>query len=268
MKTYVAVALAIALLPSSPSRSAVSEPTVREIMQRVDERDDGERRILELNLSLIDKSGQARERSVRVFSRDHGRETQQIIFFLSPADVKDTGLLTYDYPGAERDDDQWLYLPALRKTKRLASSDQSGAFLGSDFSYADLTRRELDDYDYRLIGSEDVRGEPTWKVEALPRSADEVKRTGYAKSVLFVRKDNYFVVRAVHWVKEGEKLKYQDATKLERISGIWVATEINMTTKKGRETVHKTVLKVKSVDFERQLADDIFTIRQLEKGPL
>jgi hypothetical protein len=182
--------------------------------------------------------------------------------------VKDTGLLTYDYAGAERDDDQWLYLPALRKTKRLASSDQSGAFVGSDFSYADLTRRELDDYDYRLLGVQDVRGAPTWQVEAVPCTEQETQRTGYVKSVFFVRQDNYFVVRAVHWLEEGQKLKYQDATKVERIDGIWIATEIQMTTKKGRETVHKTVLSVANVDFARTLDESIFSIRQLEKGPL
>ena len=63
------------------------------------------------------------------------------MFFLSPADVKDTGFLTYDYDEEGRDDDQWLYLPALKKTKRIASGDKSGSFMGSDFTYADMTDR-------------------------------------------------------------------------------------------------------------------------------
>jgi hypothetical protein len=262
-----AFGVALALL-AAPSGAATPELSALEIMRRADARDDGERRTLDIELSLIDRGGQTRQRSVRIFSRDLPQETQQIIFFLSPADVKDTGLLSYDYAGAERDDDQWLYLPALRKTKRLASSDQSGAFLGSDFNYADLTRREIDDYTYKLLGVEDVRGAPTWRVEATPRGEQEAKRTGYAKSVLFVRQDNYFVVRAVHWVRDGEKLKYQDVKKLEQIDGIWVGTEITMTTKKGQETVHKTVLQVSKADFRSKLDDQLFSIRQLEKGPL
>jgi hypothetical protein len=266
-QAWSAVGVALALL-AAPYGAAAPEPSALEIMRRADARDDGEQRTLDLKLSLIDKNGQTRERSVRIFSRDRERETQQIIFFLSPADVKDTGLLTYDHAGADEDDDQWLYLPALRKTKRLASSDQSGAFLGSDFNYADLTRREIDDYRYRLLGVEDVRGAPTWQIEAIPHSEQEAKRTGYTKSVLFVRKDNYFVVRAVHWVRDGEKLKYQDVKKLEQIDGIWVATEVAMTTKKGRETVHKTLLQISKVDFKAPLDDQLFTIRQLEKGPL
>jgi hypothetical protein len=264
------VALALLARPSGAAPSGAAAPALSalEIMQLADARDDGERRTLDMDLSLIDRGGQTRQRSVRIFSRDLAGETQQIIFFLSPADVKDTGLLSYDYAGADRDDDQWLYLPALRKTKRLASSDQSGAFVGSDFNYADLTRREIDDYTYKLLGVEDVRGAPTWRIEATPRSDQEAKRTGYAKSVLFVRQDNYFVVRAVHWVRDGEKLKYQDVKKLEQIDGIWIGTEITMTTKKGQETVHKTVLQVSKADFRSKLDDQLFTIRQLEKGPL
>ena len=266
-QVWSAFGVALALV-TAPQGTAAPELSALEIMRRADARDDGERRIFDFELSLIDRNGQTRQRSVRIFSRDRERETQQIIFFLSPADVKNTGLLTYDYAGAERDDDQWLYLPALRKTKRLASSDQSGAFVGSDFNYADLTRREVDDYTYRLLGVEDVRGAPTWQIEAIPRSEQEAKRTGYAKSVLFVRQDNYFVVRAVHWEHDGEKLKYQDVRKLEKIDGIWVATEISMTTKRGQETVHKTVLNVSKADFKARLDDQLFTIRQLEKGPL
>ena len=266
-QAWSALGVGLALL-AAPHGAAAPELSALEIMRRADARDDGERRTLELELSLIDKNGQTRQRNVLIFARDRERETQQLIFFLSPADVKNTGLLTYDYAGADRDDDQWLYLPALRKTKRLASSDQSGAFVGSDFNYADLTRREIDDYTYRLLGVEDVRGAPTWQIEAIPRSDQEAKRTGYAKSVLFVRKDNYFVVRAVHWERDGEKLKYQDVRKLEKIDGIWVATEITMTTKKGQETVHRTLLQVSRADFKTQLDDQLFTIRQLEKGPL
>ncbi len=267
MQAWTALGAALAVL-ASPHAAAAPELSALEIMRLADARDDGEQRTLDFELSLIDKRGQTRQRSVRIFSRDRDRETQQIIFFLSPADVKNTGLLTYDYAGADRDDDQWLYLPALRKTKRLASSDQSGAFVGSDFNYADLTRREIDDYTYRLLGTQDVRGAPTWRIEAIPRSDEEAKRTGYAKSVLFVRQDNHFVVRAVHWERDGEKLKYQDVRKLEKIDGVWVATEISMTTKKGQETVHRTLLQVAKVDFKTELGDELFTLRQLEKGPL
>ncbi|MHC4966967.1 MAG: outer membrane lipoprotein-sorting protein, partial [Planctomycetota bacterium] len=169
------------------------------------------------------------------------------MFFLSPADVKDTGFLTYDYDDDAKDDDQWLYLPALKKTKRIASTDKSGSFMGSDFSYADMTDRKLDYYDYTLMQETDVDGVPVWQVESIPNNEKEIDETGYTKSVVFVRQDNYVVIRAVNWVKKGKRLKYFDVKKLEQIDGIWVATEMHMTTKKGKTTLHKTIIKAHDV---------------------
>ena len=148
---------------------------------------------------------------------------------------KDTGFLTYDYDESGKDDDQWLYLPALKKTKRIASSDRSGSFMGSDFSYADLTSRDLDQYDYTLMKETDVGGVKVWQIESIPRTKKEIKETGYTKSILFVRQDNYVVIRSVGWLKRGGRLKYMEIKALEQIDGIWIGTEIHMTTKKGEQ---------------------------------
>ena len=111
-------------------------------MERVDARDDGDNATQDMEMILIDKNGNQRVREIRSLPPRRGEDTYSIMFFLSPADVKDTGFLTYDYDDDEKDDDQWLYLPALKKTKRIASGDKSGSFMGSDFSYADMTNRE------------------------------------------------------------------------------------------------------------------------------
>ncbi len=243
------------------------ELPARQIMERVDARDDGDNSTQELEMILIDKRGHERVRRLRTFGRDQGEDEYSIMFFLSPADVKDTGFLTYDYDEPERDDDQWLYLPALKRTKRIASGDKSGSFMGSDFSYADMTDRPLDHYQYTLMKETEVGGHPVWQVEAVPITEHEKDQTGYTKSVLFVRQDNYVVVRSVAWVKKGKRLKYFEVKKLEQIDGIWVATEMAMTTKKGKETQHKTRLHIRNVRFNQDLNPNLFTVRQLEKGP-
>jgi len=243
------------------------ELTGRQIMELVDARDDGDNGTQDMEMVLIDKRGNQRIRKLRAFSRDEGEDEYSILFFLSPADIKDTGFLTYDYDEPERDDDQWLYLPALNKTKRIASSDKSGSFMGSDFSYADMTDRPLDHYQYTLMKEAEVAGRTVWQIEAVPVTEREKDETGYIKSVLFVRKDNYVVVRSVNWVKKGKRLKYFDVKKLEQIDGIWVATEMTMTTKKGKKTLHKTVLRARNVRFNQNLDPDLFSVRQLEKGP-
>jgi hypothetical protein len=163
---------AVALLAIAPA--AAAELTGRQIMERVDERDDGDNATQDMEMILIDKNGNTRERAIRSLRRDMGEDTHSIMFFLSPADVKDTGFLTYDYDDADADDDQWLYLPALKKTKRIASNDKSGSFMGSDFTYADMTTRELDHYDYRLIKEGDVGGNPVWIVEGIPNTEKEI----------------------------------------------------------------------------------------------
>jgi hypothetical protein len=235
-------------------------------MEKADARDDGDNMIANMEMILIDKKGQERVRKIKTFSKDKGKDTLKLMFFIEPADVKDTGFLTYDYYGGERDDDQWLYLPELHKTKRIASSDKSSAFMGSDFSYADMTKRVLDEWKYKFLKEAEVRNHKVWLIEAMPANKTIEDLYGYTKSVLFVRQDIFMVVRAVQWVKEGKKLKYLDIKKLEQIDGIWVGTEIHMKTNKGKQTIHRSVFKWNNIRFNQDLDEKLFTVRRLEKG--
>ncbi len=237
-----------------------------EIMQKVEARDDGDNSSSELEMILIDKNQQQRVRRIKSFGHDVGKDTQRIMFFLEPADVRNTGFLTYDYDDANKDDDQWLYLPALRKSKRIATGDRSGSFMGSDFSYADMTGRDLEDYHFTLMKEDVVNGDKVWLIESKPRTAEVIEETGYEKSVLFVRQDNFVVIRAVHWLNKGDKLKYLDVKKLEQIDGIWVPTEMSMTTKQGKTFVHSTTLRQHNLRFNQKLDADMFSVRRLERG--
>jgi hypothetical protein len=238
----------------------------REIMERVDARDDGDNMTATLEMTLIDRSGHERVRRIEQYRKDRGRDTLNMMFFQSPADVRGTGFLTYDYYGGERDDDQWLYLPELHKTKRIATSDKSSAFMGSDFSYADMTRRVLDEWTFSLLREDEVRGDKVWLIEALPVSDVVRERYGYTKSVVFVRQDIDMVVRGVNWLDDGRRIKYLDMKRLERIDGIWVGTEIDMKTTRDRETLHRTVMRLSDVKFGQDLDEDMFSTRTLERG--
>ncbi len=120
----------------------------REIMEKVNARDVGDSSSGEMEMILIDKKGKKRIRKLKTFGGKKGKDTMSLMFFISPADVKNTGFLTYDYKKSGKNDDQWLYLPALRKTKRIAAGDKSGSFMGSDLNYSDMTNPDLDLYDY------------------------------------------------------------------------------------------------------------------------
>jgi len=238
----------------------------REIMTKVEKRDDGDNRITNMEMTLIDKHGKERVRRTRTHRKDKGKDTLKLMFFMHTANVKNTGFMTYDYDDPEKDDDQWLYLPALKKTKRIATTDKSRSFMGSDFTYSDMTSRNLEDYDFKIVKTQAVNEVNTWIIEALPKNEEVIEETGYTKSLLFVRQDNHVAIRAVHFVRDGNLLKYMDVKKLELIDKIWVATEIHMTTKKGKATLHKTILKHHDVKFGQDLDESFFTVRRLEKG--
>lgn len=262
----MAICLPIVFTALSVVPAPANAFTASEIMEKADAREDGDNMTANMEMILIDKNGHERVRKIKTLSKDSGKDTLKLMFFMEPADVRNTGFLTYDYYSGEKDDDQWLYLPELHKTKRIASSDKSSAFMGSDFSYADMTKRVLDEWKYKLLKEAEVRGHKVWLIEAIPSNKTIEDRYGYTKSILFVRQDIFMVVRAVLWVKEGKKLKYLDIKKLEQIDGIWVGTEIHMKTNKGKQTIHRSVFKWDNIKFNQDLDEKLFTIRRLEKG--
>lgn len=237
----------------------------RAIMTKVDARDDGKTIEQDMMMILIDKNNKKRIRDMKSYSKDFGVDEHQIMFFKSPSDVKNTAFLTYDYDDASKDDDQWLYLPALKKVKRIPSADKSGSFMGSDFSYYDMTDRNLEDYDFKLIKETKVYGKDAWMIESTPRNKKTIKESGYTKTVAIVRKDNHVLVRAINYMKNGKK-KYMDVKKMHKQSGIWVVDEMTMTTKKGKTMTHKTVLKFNNIKVNKALDDNLFSTRRLEKG--
>ena len=166
-----------------------------------------------------------------------------------------------------RDNDNWLYLPALKKTKRIASGDKSGSFMGSDFTYADMTERNLDNYDYELLQAAEIDGVPVWVVQAVPNTDKEIDETGYTRIVYAVRQDDAIVVRATFFLRRGGREKDYEVRRIESIDGIQVATRLYMATRKGDTKLHETFLDLEGVRFGQPMDDSRFSVRQLEKGP-
>ncbi len=238
-----------------------------EIMQRAKDRYDGDSMTSDLIMILVDKKGKKRIRKIRSFQKDFGVDSYSVMFFTDPADVKNTGFLTYDYDAEGKDDDQWLYLPALRKIKRIGGSDKDGSFMGTDFNYSDMSEADLNDYEYTLIKELEIGGNKVWQVQALPKSDDIADKSGYSKSVMFVRQDNYITIRAIKYVyKKKNRKKFMMVNKLEKIDDIWVAVESQMVTKEGRAKIHSTILRNDNIKLNEDIPDSFFSKRQLEKG--
>lgn len=249
-----------------PMNASADDPKAREIMQKVEDRDDGDNQTANMLMTLIDKNKDVRKKYFKNFRKDYGKDTKTIMFIERPANIKNTGFLSYDYDDADKDDDQWLFLPALGKTKRIASSDKSGSYMGSDLNYSDLTDMELEDYDFKLLKETTLGGHKVWLIEALPRSEDVIDETGYKKEILAVRQDNYVVIKGKSWTDDGGYVKIMDVKKLELIENIWVASEIHVVKRQGKVIKHQTHLQFSNIKFNQNLEDDLFTIRRLEKG--
>lgn len=254
------------LLTTTLTLTSLFALTGQEIAQKAHDRDDGDNATAKMKMILMDKNENQRIRELKTFTKDKGEDKLKLMFFLSPADVKNTAFLTYDYEDSNKDDDQWLYLPELQKVKRIASSDKSSSFMGSDFTYSDMTSRNVEDYTYKIMKEPVVKGHKTWQMLVTPKSQKVIDETGYTKSIVFIRQDNFVVIQALNYVKAGKKLKYMMVNRLELIDGIWTVLEMQMVTKKGKKTLHKTVLDFSDYKYNQELDESLFTTRTLKRG--
>lgn len=261
--------LLLSLILTLPGLVQAEALTARQIMEKVDAMDVGDHAVQDVVMILIDENDKQLQQQLRSYRKKFGEkneDTKSIMFYLSPESSKDVAFLTYDYDDEAKEDEQWLYLPGLKKTKRIAANDKSSSFMGTDFSYADMSSRNMNHYDYKLIKEDVIDGHKVWVIESTPLTEDEIKETGYIKSLVFVRQDNFVIVRSINKMKKGNQNKFMEVKVLEQIQGIWVQKEVTMTTKKGEQVLHKTIMKVEGVKFDQKLSDDLFTLRKLESG--
>ncbi len=234
------------------------------IMQLVDARDDGQDLTQKMKQKLIDKRGNVRERQMVSFRKDYGRDSKSITYFLDPSNVRDTAMLTWDYDGVAKDDDQWLYLPALKKVRRISSSDRGDYFMGTDFTFEDIKQTpELEDYNWKNIGSESIDGQEVWVVEAEPKTKVLQKNLGYSKVRYYVRKDIHMYIRVDFWDRKGRELKHLVSSGIKQIDGIWTATGGVMS---NVQSGHSTTLEFSEHQYNSGLSDRIFSERMLKRG--
>ncbi|NOZ03905.1 MAG: outer membrane lipoprotein-sorting protein [FCB group bacterium] len=237
--------------------------TAREIMERNNAQATTRDERAGFTMKLINKRGKERKRKVVMYSKtDAQNKEKTLVRFLSPADVKGVGLLSIDDGDRE---DQWLYLPALKRVRRISSSEKSDSFMGSDFSYEDIEQNELNDYQYTLLGQETVDGVDCYVVRSIPASDEIKKETAYSMTDMWIRKDNYVSVMVKFYNQKGDLIKLMVSTDIRRIDGAekWRANFITM---KNVKTGHRTELLYDTIQINQGVADKFFTQRYLERG--
>ncbi len=252
---------AFLVMGASMDRLDAQELTGRQIMERVEVQNDSEDETSTIMMTLINRRGKKRVREIRNWGKKiDERNDKRFSRFISPSDVKGTSVLTIEHTDA--DDDQWLYLPALRKVRRISSSDKTDHFMGSDFTFEDIQSEDLEHFEYRLLGTETVDGEDCYVVEAIPVTEKKLKETGYDKRQLWVRKDNFVTVQTKFWNRKGEYFKILKAYDLEQLAqGIWRPKRVEVEDFKAK---HKTILEFSERVINAGLSDDVFTKRNLK----
>lgn len=216
-------------------------------------------------MKIYDDKGNERVRKIAQISKlyDSGSTEKKLMKFLEPADVKGTGFLTYDYEN--KDDDMWLYMPSLRKTRRIVSSEKSKSFMGSEFTYSDISSFTISDFEYEYLGEEEINGEPCYKIEQLPKSIDIEDEYGFSKKTAYFSKNDNLIRKAVFYDIDGELykiLEVKEVKEIDKEKHKFRATHIVM---KNQQNGRSSELIVEKIQLNRNVDDEYFTLRYLER---
>lgn len=177
-----------------------------------------------MEMILVDRRGSETRRELELYSLEVSPdEERSLIYFDSPRDIRGTGLLTYSF--RDGDEEQWLYLPALRRTKRIAASGRSSPFMGSEFAYEDLAPMYPSQYEYSYVGEEELEGTPCFVIERYP----SYEGSGYQRQRLWIDTEEYRVLRIDSWDLRDRPLKTLTLSGYERyLDHVWRPAEAHM----------------------------------------
>ncbi len=246
------------LLISFGTQKGTAQLSGAQIMQKVYDLPSGDDTQGELTMTLINKQGEQRVRKLKQYIKDEGETEKKIMFFISPADVKGTSFMNWSYTSA-KDDDQWIYLPALKRTKRISSGSKSDYFMGSDFTYDDLGDRHPDEDNHKLLREESVNGKACYVVESTPKDEDYM----YSKTITWVMKDNFIGLKREFYDEDGDLLKTLTIHDYEKIDGYWTILKTGM---KNVQKNHKTVMEFADVKKNQGIPASKFTERSMTMG--
>lgn len=261
------VALVCALTVLALPRAVAAEaPTADEIVARVNAVGADRPLTRKLRMTLTDSHGKQRVRETINYRKRFDGALRTVVFYLAPANVRGTAFLTWDYPEAGRDDEQWLYLPALRKARRIPAADRGDYFLGTDLTYEDIKldgKLSPDDYRFSLAGTGEEGGYTFYRLEAEARSGAIAQELGYSRLEVQVDESTWLATLVAFFDLEGEPLKTLTVTGVSEIDGTWTRDGLEVD---NHQTGHHTRLDFYDIDYESEIDETLFTRQALERG--
>lgn len=248
----VLIVLLIILIPTL----LVAAPPAAEIMDKVIETQKSDSAALDLKLTLIEANGTERERRIQTLSQTVGGKTSMITVFLSPESVKNTRFLSVE---GKSGTEQWIFLPALKRVRKISASEEGGSFMGSDFSYTDMasTTYDADEANHRLIEETPT----TYVVESIPK-----KITSYGKNIATVDKETFLPLKVEFYAPDQKTLiKTLTTVEVGQVGNRPITKVLEM---KTVASGHATRLEMVQVRYDVPIPAAYFTTRFLETGRL
>lgn len=210
---------------------------------------------------IKDAKGNVRERQITSASRKFGDVSKMLIRFISPADVRGTALLVYDYDN--KADNMWIYMPALRKVRRIVSSEKGKSFMGSEFTNADMSKPNVTDYTYSLLGSAPFNGKDCWKILTVCKTEAIQEENGYSKKISLTDKNSFLCYHIEFYDLSGKLQRIQTLDQYKKQpNGKYFSFLMQM---ENVQTGRKSVMIVNKFQAGSQLSESAFAPTALEK---
>ena len=252
-------ALAIVAVAEAPPAARAQDLDGRAIMEKADKHNRSKDEKNQISMTIISGRGEKRGRSLTTFFKSgEGDDDKSMIRFETPADVKGTGLLTIEQGET---DEQWLYLPDLRKSKRIAGATKSQSFMGTDFSNYDMRTEDLAGHVYEKVGDEQVEGRACFIVEAKPKNDEALEATGYSKRRIFVDKERWVYNTIEFFDRQGKPLKTTTIEDWKQYEGLWRGDKVTV---ENVQKESKTLVTFNKREINKGLDKDTFSKRTLE----
>ena len=250
--------VALAMVPAS---ARAADPPAEEIVKRSLDAFyyAGNDMRTKVRMKLINAQGNVRERKMTMLRINVGKSGDQryYIYFHGPADVKGTSFMVWKYPAKE--DDRWIFVPALKLVKRIAADDKRSSFVGSDFTYEDVSGRDLEDETHALLRKENLGGRPAYVVESKPKASAD-----YSRRMSWIDSERWLPLKEEYLDARNEPLRVFTADKVEQTGKQWTVTARSM---KNLQSGHRTEVVYQEVGYDVGLKPDIFTERYLRDAP-
>jgi outer membrane lipoprotein-sorting protein len=210
-------------------------------------------------MNLIDSRGNKRVREIKQLLITKKDIEKKVMFFISPADVRNTSFMSWSYTKEGKNDDQWIYLPALKRVKRISSDSKNDYFMGSDFTYDDLGDRQPSADNHKFLRMETVDNEACFVIESKPKEDEYI----YSRTLTWIIKDKWIGKKKEFYDEDGDLLKTLTVKKFEKISGFWIILDSEM---KNVQKKHSTEMTLKDVKINTGIQERQFTERMMKRG--